>query len=207
MQQFTLPYTPQQNHVVERKNMTLGECARSMIKGKNLSNSLWAETISVIYLKNIIPTRFLDFKTPFEALYGFKPTTHQLMIFGSKAFTKVLKENIKKIDARDIKCIFVGYCTKFKTYKMFDPHTHRVFASRDVVFDELEDEGNEDNNYETWHILHEVEDNKLEAKAENNEQQKHGEESSDVDIKSLIRNGEVISKNKGESSEAPNKST
>jgi len=41
-----------------------------MIKGKNLSNGFWAEVIStIVYLKNIIRTRCLDIKAPFEALY------------------------------------------------------------------------------------------------------------------------------------------
>ena len=34
IQQFTVPSTPQQNGVAERKNMTLVECARNMLKGK-----------------------------------------------------------------------------------------------------------------------------------------------------------------------------
>ena len=40
-QQFTVPHTLQQNGVAERKNRTLVECARSVIKGKNLSNGFW----------------------------------------------------------------------------------------------------------------------------------------------------------------------
>lgn len=42
IQQFTVPHTPQQNGVVERKNRTLVECVRSMLQGKGLSNGLWA---------------------------------------------------------------------------------------------------------------------------------------------------------------------
>jgi len=53
---------------------------------------------------------------------------------------------------------------------MFDPSTHKVFASRDVIFHEQANEGNKENNYERWHILPKVEDNKVEAK--NSEQQK-----------------------------------
>jgi len=65
---------------------------------------------------------------------------------------------------------------------MFDPSTHKVFAGRDVIFHEYADEGNMDNNYERWHILVEVEDNKVEAKVEDREQQNLKEESSDMDI-------------------------
>lgn len=48
---------------------------------------------------------------------------------------------------------------------MFYPSTHKVFASRDVIFHEREDEGNKDSNYEKWHILFEVEGNNVEVGA------------------------------------------
>jgi hypothetical protein len=139
VQQFTVPHTPQQNGVVERKNRTLVECARNMMKGKNLSNTFWAEAINTaVYLKNRSPTRCLDNVTPFEALYGSKPVVHNLKVFGCKAFAHIPKENRKKLDAKAIKCIFIGYCSEFKAYKLFDPSTHKVFASRDVLFHEKE---------------------------------------------------------------------
>ena len=60
-QQFTTPYTPQQNGVAERKNRTLVECARSMLKGKNLTNGFWAEAVNIaVYLKNRSPTKSLE---------------------------------------------------------------------------------------------------------------------------------------------------
>ena len=83
-----------------------------MLKGKNLSNGFWAEVINtVVYIKNRSPTRSLDFKTPFEALFDYKPTVKHLRVFGSKAFAHVPNENRKKLDSNTIKCIFVGYCT------------------------------------------------------------------------------------------------
>ena len=66
IRQFIVPHTPQQNGVVERKNRTLVECARSMLEGKGLSNGFWAEAINTaVYLKNRSPTKCLGFKTPF----------------------------------------------------------------------------------------------------------------------------------------------
>ena len=126
-------------------------------------------------MKNRSPTRFLGFKTPFEALYGFKPAVNHLRVFGSKAFSHVPKANRKKLDPKAVKCIFVGYGTKFKAYKLFDPSNHIVFASIDVIFHEQENECNKDNNYEKLHILFEVEDNNAKAREKNSEQQKHEE--------------------------------
>ena len=83
---------------------------------------------------------------------------------------------------------------------MFDPSTHRVFASRDVIFHEQEDEGNKDNNYKIWHILLEFEENKLEEKAKDSKKKKLEEESNDNNItrnKIQIRSVEVLSEKKG----------
>ena len=47
-----MPHTPQQNGVAKRNNITLVECACSMIQGKNISNGFGEETINiVVYLK------------------------------------------------------------------------------------------------------------------------------------------------------------
>jgi hypothetical protein len=110
VQQFTVPHTPQKNGFEEWKNRTLVESARSLMKSKNLSNAFWVEAISsIVYLKNRIPTRCLDHKTPFEALYDSKPAVNNLRIFGCKYFSHIPKENMKKLDAKAIKCIFIGY--------------------------------------------------------------------------------------------------
>jgi hypothetical protein len=125
-----------------------------MMKGKNLSNAFWAEAINTaVYLKNRSPTRCLDNITHFEALYGSKPAVHNLKVFGCKAFAHIPKENRKKLDAKAIKCIFIGNCSEFKAYKLFDPSTHKVFASRDVLFHEQEARNHDDNNHVEWHRL------------------------------------------------------
>ena len=153
LQQFTIPHTPQQNGVTKRKNRTLVECARSMLKGKNLSKGFWAEVVNiVVYLKNRSPTKSLESKTPFEALFGFKPVVSHLRAFGCKYFSHIPKENRKKLDSKAIKCIFVRYCTKFKTYKLFNPSTHKVFVRRDVVFHEMVNDGSHESANEEWHI-------------------------------------------------------
>ena len=43
--QCTVPYTPQQNGVVERKNMSLMEMARCMVKSQALPHSFWLEVV------------------------------------------------------------------------------------------------------------------------------------------------------------------
>ncbi|KAL6348546.1 hypothetical protein AAG906_013166 [Vitis piasezkii] len=44
--ELTTPYSPEQNGVAERKNRTVVEMARNMMKAKNLSNHFWAEGVA-----------------------------------------------------------------------------------------------------------------------------------------------------------------
>jgi hypothetical protein len=69
-------------------------------------------------------------------LYDSKLAINNWTIFGCKDFSHIPKENKKKLDDKAIKYIFIGYSSKFKAYKMFDPSTHKVFAGRDVIFHE-----------------------------------------------------------------------
>jgi len=150
-QQFTVPHTPQQNGVAERWNRTLVESARSMLQGKNISNGFWAEAVNTaVYLKNRCPTKQLVFQTPFEVLHGYKPDVSHFKVFGCTAFAHIPKANRRKLDAKSIKCVFIGYCTNQKAYKLFDPSSHKLFASRDVVFHEQADKSNIKN--DAWHI-------------------------------------------------------
>eukprot|EP00253_Pinus_taeda_P035070 PITA_35070 len=180
IQQFTVPHTPQQNGVAERKNRTLVECARSMLQGKGISNGLWVEAINTdVYLKNRSPTKCLGFKTLFEALFGLKPAVDHLRIFGSKAFAHVPKPDRKKLDPKALKCIFVGYGTEYKAYKLYNPVTHKVFASRDVIFHEQTKDGKKDSDDES-HIPFFIElNNEDEEEQVQEQEQKQGEVAAD----------------------------
>jgi len=65
---ITCPYTPQHNIVVERKNRTIMNMARSMLKAKGMPNYFWAEAVTcVAYLINRSPTWSVPNTTPIEA--------------------------------------------------------------------------------------------------------------------------------------------
>ncbi|GAA0173869.1 hypothetical protein LIER_41612 [Lithospermum erythrorhizon] len=66
--QLTTSYTPQQNGVVERKNRTILDMTRSMIKEKYMPRTFWAKAIlCAFYLLNRCPTKSVKYKTPNEA--------------------------------------------------------------------------------------------------------------------------------------------
>jgi len=50
---LTAPYSPQQNGVAGRKNRTILDMVRSMLKGKKLPKEFWAEAVQcAIYVQN-----------------------------------------------------------------------------------------------------------------------------------------------------------
>nr|GEW34838.1 retrovirus-related Pol polyprotein from transposon TNT 1-94 [Tanacetum cinerariifolium] len=56
--QLMAPYTPEQNGVAERKNRTVIEMARSMLKMKGMPDSFWAEAVAVVvHILNISPSK------------------------------------------------------------------------------------------------------------------------------------------------------
>ena len=60
-----VPYTLEQNGVVERKNRSTVEVARAMLHDQKLSKFLWGEaTNDIVYVQNNVPHQALDNKTP-----------------------------------------------------------------------------------------------------------------------------------------------
>jgi len=108
---FSAPRTPQQNGVVERKNRSLEEIARTLLNDTPLSKYFWAEAIkTACYILNSVLIRPILKKNPYELFNGRKPNISHLHVFGCKCF--VLnngKENLGKFDAKADKGIFLGY--------------------------------------------------------------------------------------------------
>jgi hypothetical protein len=130
-------YTPQLNDVAERKNRTILDMARSLLKAKKLPKQYWAEAVScAVYLLNRCPTRSLQAVTPQEAWSGHKPSVTHLRVFGCVAYAKIPDARRTKLDDKSEKCIFIGYGDRRMGYKLYNPITKKVIMSRDVIFEE-----------------------------------------------------------------------
>nr|ABW74566.1 integrase [Boechera divaricarpa] len=135
--ELTTAYTPEQNGVAERKNTTVVEMARSMLKERNLPNQFWAESVrTAVYLLNISPTKAVLNRTPYEAWCGRKPGVSHLRVFGSVCYSLIDAHNRKKLDEKSEKCIFLGYCSQSKGYRLYNPVSGKIVESRNVTFDE-----------------------------------------------------------------------
>jgi transposase InsO family protein len=73
--QFLAKYTPQSNGLIERKNRTLIDMARSMLSEYNVSHSFWAKAINTAcyYINRLYYCHPMMEKTPYELLNGRKP--------------------------------------------------------------------------------------------------------------------------------------
>lgn len=96
---LTAPYTPQQNGVVEKRNCTILEMTRSILKAMKVLNYSWGEaTRHATYLINRVPTRALHNQNPYECLKGKKPSLSHIRVFGCLAYSKVDTSQLKKLD-------------------------------------------------------------------------------------------------------------
>ena len=75
--------------------------------------------------------------TPYEGWSDERPTVNHLRVFGCTGFAHVPKDERKKLDSKARKCIFLGYGSETKGYRVYDPERRRVFHTRDVIFHEF----------------------------------------------------------------------
>ncbi|GJS50866.1 putative ribonuclease H-like domain-containing protein [Tanacetum coccineum] len=102
--------SPQQNGVVERRNHTLIEAARTMLIYAKAPLFLWAKAVATAcYTQNRSMIRHRHGKTPYELLHN-KPPDHR---------------------------IFIGYAPTKKAFRIYNRRTRRIVETIHVDFDEL----------------------------------------------------------------------
>ena len=133
--QFSTPFVPAENGRVERQNRTVMESARAMLTASNLPKMLWAEAAkAAAHIRNRVPLKRLEWKTPYEVWHGRKPSVEHLRIWGSTGYVYVEKHKRDKLDPKSERRVLVGYDEKSKSYRMWLPGTRDVKISRDVRF-------------------------------------------------------------------------
>ena len=85
--ELSAPYTPQQNSVVERKNRTLVEMARTMLEEYQTPRRFWPEAINTAchIINRVYLHKFLK-KTSYELVTEKKPNVSYFKVFGAKLY-------------------------------------------------------------------------------------------------------------------------
>ncbi|GJX64195.1 retrovirus-related pol polyprotein from transposon TNT 1-94 [Tanacetum coccineum] len=136
--QTSTPRTPEQNGVVERRNRTLVEAARTMLLASKLPLFFWTEVIATAcYTQNQSIIILTHGKTAYHIINGRKPSIKHLHIFGCLCYLTRYGENLDKMKEKGDPCVMVGYSTQLKGYRVYNKRTRLIVESIHIKFDEI----------------------------------------------------------------------
>lgn len=129
--EHTVHDCPQQNGISERKNRTLCDAVRTMLKSAKLPPSLWAEALAnAVYTFNRIPRTGME-RSPIEMFSG-KLRTPFFIEFGAPVFVATKAHGRKKLDDRAKLMRFLSVDEQSKGFRLWDGRSVRV--ERNVRF-------------------------------------------------------------------------
>nr|GEX57241.1 Gag-Pol polyprotein [Tanacetum cinerariifolium] len=113
--QKTVPNTPQQNGVIERRNRTLVEAARIMLIYSKALMFLYAEAVATAcYTQNQSLIHTHHNKTLYELVHNKKPDLTFFKVFGALYYHRNDSEDLGKLQPTADIGIFVGYAPSRK---------------------------------------------------------------------------------------------
>ncbi|KAJ9544351.1 hypothetical protein OSB04_024058 [Centaurea solstitialis] len=133
---FSAPRTPQENEVVERKNRTLVEVAKTMLNVSGLPLIFWAEAVYVAcYTQNrsLVVKRF---EKTYQLLHNKRPNIKFFHVFGCKCYVLNDREPLGKFDPKRDDVIFIAYAWDSAGYRVYILKTKTVVISTNVKFDD-----------------------------------------------------------------------
>ena len=133
----SIPYTPQQNELAERKNRSLKEMTTCMLESKKLAANSWDEAMhATIYIQKRVPHSSMKGKTPFEAYFGHKLDVSNLWVFGSTAWAQIPLDKRRDLQLQRIEFLFIGYTNESKVLNIIYIKTKYIIIERSVKFNE-----------------------------------------------------------------------
>nr|GFB73815.1 retrovirus-related Pol polyprotein from transposon TNT 1-94 [Tanacetum cinerariifolium] len=129
----------QQNGVVERRNRTLIEVARTMLIYAQAPLFLWAEeaVATACFTQNRSIIRLRHGKTLYEILHNKLLDLSFFHVFGALCYPTNDSENLGKLQPKADIGIFIGYAPTKKTFRIYNRRTRRIVETIHVDFDEL----------------------------------------------------------------------
>lgn len=135
---LSVPYSHQQMGRVERHHRHIIDTNIALLKHAKMPPVMWefgVTTACCLYNRN--PTPILQGCSPIAALFGKIPEYDRMRVFGCVCCPCLRPYRTHKLDQKSTSCVFVGYSIQNNGYLCLEPNSHQIFASRDVVFDEL----------------------------------------------------------------------
>ncbi|CAI7793079.1 unnamed protein product, partial [Closterium sp. NIES-54] len=134
-QSFTLPDSPQQNGIVERRIGLVMEVARTSMIHAAAPHFLWLFVVRyAAHQLNLWPHVFLQKTLPTLRWTGKVGDASVFRVRGSRAF--VCDTSADKLPARAISFVFLGFSPDVPGWQFYHRTSRRVFPSQDITFDE-----------------------------------------------------------------------
>ncbi|GJT60447.1 putative ribonuclease H-like domain-containing protein [Tanacetum coccineum] len=133
--EFSVAITPQQNGVVERKNRTLIEAARTMLADSLLPTTFWVEAVNTAcYVQNRVLVTKPHNKTPYELLLGRPPSISFMRPFGCHVTILNTLDPLGKFNGKADEGFLVGYSINSKAFRVFNIRTRKVEENLHIKF-------------------------------------------------------------------------
>nr|GEX85707.1 hypothetical protein [Tanacetum cinerariifolium] len=147
--EFSVPRTPQQNGIAERKNRTLIEAARTMLTDTLLPIPFWAKAVNTaFYVQNRVLVTKPYNKTLYELLHGRTPSISFMRPFGCHVTILNTLDPLGKFEEKVDEGFLVGYSVSSKAFRVFNSRTRIVHETLHVNF--LENKPNLAGSGPTW---------------------------------------------------------
>ncbi|CAI5955616.1 unnamed protein product [Closterium sp. NIES-65] len=134
-QTFTLPDSPQQNGIAERRIGMVMDVARTSMMHAAAPHFLWPFAVRyAAHQLNLHPRVSRPAMSPVLLWTGKVGDASAFRVWGSRAFVRDLSAD--KLSPRAAPCVFLGFPPDAPGWQFYHPSSRRVLSSQDVTFDE-----------------------------------------------------------------------
>ncbi|CAI7851412.1 unnamed protein product [Closterium sp. NIES-54] len=134
-QTFTLPASPQQNGIAERRIGMVMDVARTSMIHAAAPHFLWPFAVQyTAHQLNLQPRVSLPETYSTLRWTGKVGNASAFRVWGSRAFVRDLSAD--KLSPRAVPCVFLSFPRDAPGWQFYHPTSRRVLSSQDVTFDE-----------------------------------------------------------------------
>ncbi|CAI7923447.1 unnamed protein product, partial [Closterium sp. NIES-53] len=134
-QTFTLPDSPQQNGIAERRIGMVMDVARTSMMHAAAPHFLWPFAVRyAVHQINLQPRVSMPETSPALLWMGKVGDASAFLVWGSRAFVRDLSAD--KLSPRAAPCVFLGFPPDAPGWQFYHPTSRHVLSSQDVTFDE-----------------------------------------------------------------------